>query len=158
MASCGPSRCSRFVVFVAVTLSGDEGSLLIREMKTSLLSCATDCLHPRPHNDQGREISPCRYSEWCDGGEEFYKARRHDHPAVRLTPGIHYRVKDFTGHEHVIAYPDRGKALETFRHRWVMVRHNRPVVPAFTRSRLPPRRRLPTTYELPMATATARRC
>eukprot|EP00973_Karenia_brevis_P063125 8776187-Karenia_brevis.AAC.1 len=59
-------------------------------------------------------LPPCRddrYSEWCNDGEKFYDAHRHDYPPVRLTPGIHYRVKDFTGHQDVITYPDGDKAL-----------------------------------------------
>ncbi len=55
------------------------------------------------------------FSEWCGDGRGFYEAHKHDYPPVRLTPGTHYRVKDFTGDENVIAYPAEDKALQTFR-------------------------------------------
>jgi len=58
---------------------------------------------------------PC-YSEWCEGGEEFARAHRHDHPRVRLTPGRHYRVKDFGEDANVIAFSAEDKALGAFRH------------------------------------------
>ena len=54
-------------------------------------------------------LPPCRdgggLSEWCDEGEEFYEAHKHDYPQPRLQAGKHYRVKDFTGDEETIAYP-----------------------------------------------------
>ena len=56
---------------------------------------------------------------------------------MKLTPGKHYCVKDFSGYPDVIAFPADDKALSTFRNRWVMVRHRRPMVPIFARSRLP---------------------
>ena len=87
-----------------------------------------------PCRDDGRGLS-----EWCEKGEDFYEARKHDYPPVRLIPGEHYCVKDFTGDDDIIAYPkgEGFEALKTFRHRWVMKRHNRPMVPTFVRSRLP---------------------
>ena len=87
-------------------------------------------------------LPPCRdggdeFSEWCGDGEAFYEAHKHDQPAVRLVPGVHYRVKDFTGNDNVITYPKDDTALASFRNRWVMVRHRRPMVPTFVRSKLP---------------------
>jgi hypothetical protein len=58
---------------------------------------------------------------------------RKEHPNVKLMPGTHYQAKEDDNH---IAFPDL-KLLAKFRLRWVMVRHHRPKVPAFTRSKLP---------------------
>ena len=76
------------------------------------------------------------HSQWLDGGREFRDAHRHDYPPIKLVPGRHYRVKDYAGSDDYIPFPDEA-ALQTFRHRWILVRHSRPMVPVFVRSRLP---------------------
>ena len=55
---------------------------------------------------------------------------------MKLAAGKHYKVKDYAGSDDHITFPDE-VALQTFRHRWVLVRHSRPMVPVFVRSRLP---------------------
>ena len=69
------------------------------------------------------------HSIWLEAGKESYKK----HPKVKPTPGTHYQAKEDDNH---IAFPVH-ELLAKFRHRWVMVRHQRPMVPAFTRSKLP---------------------
>jgi len=77
------------------------------------------------------------HSEWCNDGQAVYEAHKHDHPRMKLTPGKHYCVKDCSADPNVIAFPASDNALSTFRNRWVMVRHCRPMVPIFAHSRLP---------------------
>ena len=64
---------------------------------------------------------------------EAGRVLRKENPNVKLLPGVHYQAMENDNH---IAFPDH-KLLAKFRLRWVMVRHHRPKVPAFTRSRLP---------------------
>ena len=68
------------------------------------------------------------------GGKAYYEAHKHDYPSCKLIPGKHYRVVE--GCRDYRVFPDH-PALSVFRHRWVLVRTPRPMVPVFQHSKLP---------------------
>ena len=77
----------------------------------------------------------CRRSVWTPVGKELYDRNKSNAADVKFTPGKDYLVSE-EHDEDVIAFPKQ-PLLEKFRNRWVMVRHQRPVVPIFHRSKLP---------------------
>jgi len=85
-----------------------------------------------------RQDNACKRSEWCKDGEEYYEAHKHDPHGCRLRPGFHYRVIEPS--DDYLVFPN-DKVLATFRHRWVLVRNPRPMVPVFQHSKLPGPRR-----------------
>ena len=70
---------------------------------------------------------------WCPGREAHYQAHKHD-AGFKLRPGTDYRIAETS--DEFIVFPDI-KVLQSFRHCWVLVRNARPMVPVFTRSKLP---------------------
>ena len=73
-------------------------------------------------------------SVWCAGGKEYYETHKHDYPRCKLIAGTHYRVVE--GCEDYVVFSDT-PVLRIFRHRWVLVKNQRPLVPVFTHSKLP---------------------
>jgi len=105
----------------------DERFAMLSPFEFPIYWSAKPVLHPEHKDSAGR-------SRWCKGGKEFYEAHKHDPYGPKLVAGTHYHVVEDS--DDFVVFPE-DPVLKVFRHRWVLVRNPRPMVPVFQNTKLP---------------------
>lgn len=88
-------------------------------------------LPPCSSNNQDR-------TRWLSGGAAYYEDHRKDVQGSTLQPGVHYEVVPECASNNLILLPNDPE-LRTFRHQWILSRHDRPMVPCPSKTPLPGR-------------------